>query len=168
MEEQNAARAYISTVIPRVGEQGFDCTQDVAYGDETFLCVARRARFELGKFGFAETFFVFGEFSSVDTRALTEFSGKCFKYALSAKRVPLPRGLFESVFCYSVALVDRVDDAVASAVRSQAPARHWASAEIPVVYETESGALHYFEKTPVWGGAYYAGFRKTIQELLAT
>ena len=157
---------YLDAVIPSLSTAGFDCVRDVSYDHQTFPCVARRTRFELTKFGFAETFFVFGERSSLDTAALREFSRTCFRYALRTKRVPLPRGLFESVYCFCVALVERVDKATADAVRNETPTRHWASAEIPVVYETGSSTLHYFEKTPLWGAAYHAGFRKTIQELL--
>jgi hypothetical protein len=40
------------------------------------------------------------------------------------------------------------------------------SAEIPVVYDQTLGKLSYFEKTPVWGFAYYRGFRLKIRRLL--
>jgi hypothetical protein len=52
-------------------------------------------------------------------------------------------------------------------VREEAPPKHWAANEIPVVYDAATNRLHYFEKTPVWGAAYYKGFRKLIVELLA-
>ncbi len=41
------------------------------------------------------------------------------------------------------------------------------SAEIAVVFDPASRSLSYFEKTQIWGAAYFAGIRKTIQEMLA-
>lgn len=65
-----------------------------------------------------------------------------------------------------MAIARAVDERTLASVRSDAPPKHWASAEIPVVYDQGQGNLSYFEKTPVWGSAYYAGFRTEIQRLL--
>ena len=167
MEERDAAKGYLTSVIQRLRAQGFDCSENVGHGDQVFSCVGKRTRFELTKFGFSETFFVFAEFPSVDIGSLRQFSAKCFEYAKKEKSIPLPRGLFESVWCFSVALVDAIDAHTSEAVRNEAPAKHWASAEVPVVYDLKSRALYYFDKTPMWGAAYYAAFRKTVREMLA-
>ena len=37
---------------------------------------------------------------------------------------------------------------------------------MPIVYDETEGRLYYFEKTPIWGAAYYRGFRKKIRQLL--
>ena len=54
----------------------------------------------------------------------------------------------------------------AESVRNDAPPKHRAASEIPVVYDTTQRQLHYFEKTPMWGAAYYKGFRKQIGQFL--
>ena len=46
------------------------------------------------------------------------------------------------------------------------PPKHWASNEIPVVFDLADGNLCYLEKTPVWGAAYFAGFRREIENNL--
>jgi hypothetical protein len=38
---------------------------------------------------------------------------------------------------------------------------------MPVVYDAQRDRLFYFEKTPIWGAAYYRGLRKQITDLLA-
>ncbi len=158
---------YLSSVTRRLKTEGFDCTEEVSFGNSDFKCVAKRTKFKLSKFGFSETFFIFGEFSSLDTNSLKNFSSKCFQYAKEARSIRLPCGFFESVWCFSVAIVDSIDAATAEAVRNAAPTKHFGAAEIPVIYDCNSNTLYYFEKTPMWGAAYYAGFRKLIQKLLA-
>jgi hypothetical protein len=164
--EEDVLKGYLSKVIQRLVSAGFSCQENVAHDGSLYRCVARRSRFELTKAGFAETFFLFAELPSLSVDSLRRFSANCFAYAKKTKKIPLPCGLFESVFCFPVAIVDGVDAAVAESVRAKAPPKHWASFEMPVVYDLRSNALHYFEKTPAWGAAYYASTRKTIQELL--
>jgi hypothetical protein len=166
MEERDAGKGYLTSAIQRLRAEEFNCSENVAYGDHVFSWVARRTRFELTKSGFSETFFVFAELPSVDTSSLRQFSAKCLRCAKKMRIIPLPCGLFESVWCFSVALVDGIDADTSEVVRNETPPRHWASAEIPVVYDLKSRILYYFEKTPIWGAAYYARFRKTIREML--
>ena len=166
MEERDTVQGFLSSAIGRLSEGGFTATRDVSFEGEVFLCAARRTKFELTKFGYSETFFVFAEFSTLGFDELEAFSGRGFRYALGARTNPLPRGFFASVFCFPVALVHSVGADTAQTVRNNLPVKHWSAAEVPVVYDLTSGALHYFEKTPMWGAAYYNGFRRTIQQML--
>ena len=118
------------------------------------------------KFGNVETFFVFGEVPTPDVASIQAFSATAFQYAKAAKSFPLPCGLFEAVISYAVAIVPSLDDATAAAIRATAPKKHWAAFEVPVVCDASRGALCYFEKTPVWGAAYYRGFRAQIEKFL--
>lgn len=167
MELQERAEAYLAGVVRCLRDEGFGCRENVRHGDYVFRWVAKRTRLELAKFGFSETFFAFAGFDSLDLDSLRAFSANCYRYATKARSISLPRGILESVWCFPVALVDRVDAAVSEAVRNEAPPRHWSSAEMPVIHDVSSGTLHYFEKTPVWGAAYYGGFRKQIGKFLA-
>ncbi len=167
MTEKNAAESYLERVTERLKAAGYDCLTDVTHNDQIFACAAKRTRFELTKFRFSETFFTFAEFPALTVDGLRAYSSQSFEYALRSRSIPLPRGFFESVFCFPVALVADVATATSDAVRNNAPTRHWGSAEVPVVYDLNSGTLHYFEKTPIWGAAYYAGIRKTIEQMLS-
>jgi hypothetical protein len=70
------------------------------------------------------------------------------------------------VWCYAVALTAGLEEETVRDIEEQTPTKHWAAAEIPVVFDTEKNALVFFEKTPLWGAAYYAGFRRTILQYL--
>jgi hypothetical protein len=150
----------------RLASTGFVVLENVPFDSKSFSVVARRTRFELTKFGFSENFFIFGEFDRLTTEDFRAFSADAYRYAKQHKTVPLPCGLFESVWSYAVAIAKAVDERTVNSVRSDTPPKHWASAEIPVVYDLAQRKLFYFEKTPIWGAAYYAGFRKQIQRLL--
>lgn len=166
-QTKNSIEEYVATVKERLEFDGFNCQESVAYQDYTLRCVAKKTRFELTKFGYSETFFCFAEIPSPTINNLQKFSSDCFKYAKEFRSIPLPCGLFESVWCFSVAIVDGIEMPVSLALRNEAPPKHWAAAEIPVVYDLSSNSLCYFQKTPVWGAAYYSGFRKMIELFLA-
>jgi hypothetical protein len=158
--------AWLNSARNNLSAGGFVILDDVSYDGRAFPLVARRTRFELTKFGFSESFFVFCEFDRLTTAEVREFSADAYRYAKQHKTIPLPCGLFESVWCYAIALAEAVDEATLDSIRSETPPKHWASAEIPVIYDQARHRLFYFEKTPLWGSAYYAGFRKQILKLL--
>jgi hypothetical protein len=158
--------SWLTATRGRLASAGFLLHEDVPFEGRTFPLVGRRTRFELTKFGFSESFFVFGEFDRLTNEALRQFSRDAFRFAKQQRVIPLPCGLFESVWCYAVAISKAVDEQTLTSVRFETPPRHWASGEIPIVYDETEGKLSYFEKTPIWGAAYYRGFRKTIRQLL--
>jgi hypothetical protein len=158
--------AWLNAARNNLSAAGFVISDDVSHDERSFSIVARRSRFEVTKFGFSETFFIFSEFDRLRIRDIREFSEDAYHYAMGHKTIPLPCGLFESVWSYAVALAKSVDEQVLDSIRSETPPKHWASAEIPVVYDQSRRKLYYFEKTPLWGSAYYAGFRKQIVRLL--
>jgi hypothetical protein len=88
--------------------------------------------------------------------------------ALRSKTTSLPCGLFESVWCFVVAITANLDPPVAQSIRFNAPPKHWSSGELSVAFDAVTGHLSYFEQTPIWGAAYYAWFRKQIQRYLPT
>jgi hypothetical protein len=147
----------------RLDGAGFSWTD----GAEGFRAVATRSSLQLTKFGFWETFFVFREFERLDRGSMQAFVRDAVQYAFANRSVKLPRGLFAGVATFGVALAETADDEAIRAVRSETPPKHWAANEIPVVYDRGARRIHYFEKTPVWGAAYFKGFRRQIEELLA-
>ena len=157
---------WLQNIRGRLSAASFVLSDDVHFGEATFKMIARRSRFELTKFGFSETFFIFTEFDSLNAPALRAFSSKAFQCAKKIRKIGLPCGLFESVWCYAVAIAPVVDDEIWNAVRNESPSKHWAAAEIPVVYDSTHKKLGYFEKTPIWGAAYYKTFRATIERFL--
>jgi hypothetical protein len=157
---------WLTAARGRLASASFVLLEDVPFEGRTFRLIARRTRFELTKFGFSESFFVFGQFDRLTNEALRQFSADAFRFAKKTRVIPLPCGLFESVFCYAVAITKAVDEPTLTSVRFDTPPKHWAAAEIPVVYDRTQGKLSCFEKTPLWGSAYYRGFRKQIRQFL--
>ena len=137
------------------------------YQPQGYKYAVRRTRFEISKLGMAETFFTFAEIPNLTTDVLRQFSNASHQFAVANKKVPLPSGLFESVFCYAVAITADLNPQIAEAVRTAEPIKRWSAFEMTVVCDLASGELYYFEKTPVWGAAYYAGFRREIQANLS-
>lgn len=163
----NSAENWLTNAIQRLSRDGFSISRNAEFMGQKFETVAHRSRFELTKFGNSETFFVFGELLNIDANSVRKFSSQAFQYAKKSRRCPLPCGVGESVYCFAVCMARDVDQATAEDVRNTTPTKHWAAAEIPVVYDCSQSKLCYFEKTPVWGSFYYAGFRTQIEKYLA-
>jgi len=169
----SSADDYLSVITQRLMANGFVINNNVIYKNQTFDCVAKRIMYEIDKFGFIATFFIFARFSSLDIGLLKDYSRKSFKYAERASGIPLaggiplPRGFFFGIICYSIAIVDDVDTYISETIRKKAPPKHFAAFEIPVIYNLASGALYYYEVSPYWGNWYHNQIRQTIKNMLA-
>jgi len=153
-------------VATRLQSDAFVPMQPQSYQPAGFKFAVRRTRFEIAKFGMAETFFIFADIPELTPQAMTGFSNAAFQLAMRSKTVPLPCGLFESVWSFGVAITSNLHPQMAEWIRNTTPPKHWSAGEIPVVFDASTGYLCYFEKTPMWGAAYYAGFRSQIQKYL--
>ncbi len=153
-------------ICSRLAPDGFELFHNVQAANGVFRLVARRSRFELSKFGIHEVFFVFADVYNPDPNTMSGYSAAAFAQALSMKKTSIPRGLAAAITCFSVAITDTAGPEVVNSVRNNAPSKHWAAFEIPLLWSPATGQVCYFEKTPVWGAAYYLGFRKLIQKYL--
>lgn len=167
MNESSPAQTWLRTVLQRLSSDGFSVSYNVSFAGQVFMAVAHRSRFEVTKFGNSETFFVFGNLQTCETDSVRRFSSLAFKYAKESKSFPLPCCLFEGVYCFAVCVVEALDESTADSVRSVVPPKHLGAVEIPVVYDRSQRKLRFFEKTPLWGAAYYKGFRNQIGKYLA-
>lgn len=173
-EKQDTAEAYLARVTQRLKNDGFAIEENITYMEQSFDCVAKRTRFEIDKYCFVATSYLFARLSAPDISSLRDFSAESFKYALRTSGIiPIaggirwPRGLYLGVWCYPVAIVDDIDEETSEALRNQAPPKHFIASEMPVVYSLASGTLHYCEITPMWGGLYYDQMRLIINIMLA-
>jgi len=161
-------KSYLSKVIQRLRNEGFDCYENVTHSDYFFKFVAKKSNFKW-ILGNAEAFFVFGEFSSIDTHSLREFSTNCIEYA---KKTRSSSPLTTIIVSFPVAIVNSIDRATSEFIRNEAGHFHQALfsggvMEMPVVYVLNSDTLYYFEKTPFYGWAAWGRLRETIKRLLA-
>jgi hypothetical protein len=156
----------LTVACRRLESDGFSILENVSYAGKTYPVVARRSRFELSKFGFSESFFIFREFESLTKRQLWDFSDDAYSYAKQHKTIPLPCGVFESVWSYAIAIAQSADEEALTSVECDSPPKHWSSAEIPAVYDLSREKVYYFKQTPMWGAVYYDGFRRQVLQIL--
>jgi hypothetical protein len=161
MNELARTDYWLQTALQRLTADGFTIRQQ-----NYFKVVAHRSRFELSKFGNAETYFIFVDFDYLDANAIRRFSADAFNYAVQTKSSSLPCGLFESVWSFAVGIARHTDEMTAQIIRTEAPPSHWSAGEMRVAYDVQRHQLYYYEQTPVWGAAYYAGFRRQILKYL--
>ena len=167
MQERHEVTKYLSMVTQRLRANGFNITENVTYKSQTFRYVAKRTRFQLEYYGFAEFFFIFYQSQSIDRASLKNFSAKAFNYSKKFRSIPLPRGLFAGVICFPVAIVDSIDSTAAEVLRSEDPPTHWAAIEMPVVYDLGAKQLHYSHRTPYRGSLYWDSLRAMIMTMLS-
>jgi hypothetical protein len=160
------SNAWLQFVSPKLAAGSFAPLAPEIYQPQNFKYAVRRSRFELSKFGMAETFFVFAEIPNLTPSVLLQFSTAAFEFANRNKSVPLPNGFFVALFCYAVAITENLPAETLAFIKDTAPIKHWSAFEMPVAIDLTNGNLAYFEKTPVWGAAYYAGFRREIERNL--
>jgi len=158
--------AWLQKVMSRLQAGGYVPLMPSASG-YPFAVAARKSRFEVTKFSFVETFFVFVELPTITPEIVKQFSTDAFCYALANVTCGLPCGLGEAVICYAVAIVPSLDERTASAVRQSAPPRHVAAFQMPVVYDMSRQNILFYEHTPLWGALYYPGLRKQIKRFLS-
>ena len=158
--------SWLQYVSQKLAANSYQQLPPGTYKQQQFRYAVRRSGFEISKFGNAEYFFTFADISNLDPQVIQQYSGSAFKFAMANKSFPLPCGFFEAVFCFAVAITENVRPQLAQYVADTAPVKHWSAFEMPVVFDLANGQLHHFQKTPVWGAAYYAGFRREIQSNL--
>jgi hypothetical protein len=77
----------------------------------------------------------------------------------------IPRGMQKGTATVVVFLADEVDAGLADRVRADRQKGAFAKFFFPVIVDLGTSRAHYFEKTPVVGGVYYAKFRHLAQRL---
>jgi hypothetical protein len=158
---------WLQNVSQKLAANGYSPLNAQAYQPQGFKYSAGRSRFELSKFGMAESFFTFAEIPNLTKEILMHYSTTAFKFVNTQKKVGLPNGLFVATFSYAVVITANLDSQLAQYVKAADLIKHWSAFEMPIVFDLSDGSLNYFEKTPLWGAAYYSGFRKEIQKNLS-
>ena len=165
--DQCNAEGYLSRITERLKKKGFVVNRNVLYNNQVFEYVARKTKFEIERFGFSTTIFIFGRFTTPDMPLLTDFSVKSFKYAKKTSGIHPPYGLLYVLVCFPVAIADSIDIYTAEAIRKKEPPKHWAAFEKLAVFSLEHRMLYYSEASPTWGSMYHDRDRQTINEMLA-
>jgi len=159
--------AFLNRVSQKLASNGFMPMDQRLYQPVGFKWASRRSGFEISKFGMHDSTFIFCEIPALDPAKMSGFSNAAFSFANSNKSVGLPNGFFMSVSCFPVAITSNADPQLMQIVKGTTPTKHFGGFEMPVVFDTTTGALAYYEGTPLWGAAYFSGFRKVVVNNLA-
>ena len=158
---------YFPKVIERLKQYGYHIGNNITYENQNFEYVAKLTRFEIERFAFCTTFFLFAKFSTPNFSTLKEYSAKSFSYSLKSSGIHPLHVIFYNILTIPVALVNSIDDRTVRLIRKQEPPRHWKAFEKIVVFSLESKTLYYCENTYAWGYIYYELDRNIIKELLS-
>jgi len=157
--------SLVEQIQKNLQTKGYGIQENVVYGDFKYQIVGHLSKFELSKFGISDYFFTVGYLKDVTLANIRAFSNQSYGYAGSHRSNTLPPGLFGGFWAFSIILVDQLPDSVRQAIESDCPPKHWSSFEFPIVVETSTKKVTYFQGTPTWGMAYYAGFRTLASEV---
>jgi hypothetical protein len=154
---------FLATLDARLAQRGFRPCRRQLPELNADRCLRRR-RLSLAKFGFVDTFAVVKRFEGPPgTQEFAAFSALAFRCGM-ANKIWLPRGFGGTAIVYPLAVVRHLTAELRDFVAQHAP-KHWASFEFPAVLELSTGQLRCFDRTPMWGGAYYRGFRNEVRKL---
>lgn len=128
--------------------------------------VSTKSQFKASKFGKVDSYACIkymGEGATGDEMKI--FSTKMFELA-NRHRTGMPLGFGAMMVVYPLMVVETISNELAAFIRTYVP-KHFAAAEFPAVYDLSTGYLYFYEGTPVWGYAYYNGYRREVFDLFS-
>ncbi len=126
--------------------------------------IYKRSRFETIKFGTVDTYcFVKCSLENAAGDLLGSYSSQSFEFA-AKHRTGRPLGMGAMLIVYPLLITKNISQELYTYLKNYCP-KHMAAAEFPSVLDVATGYLYYYELTPVWGSAYYNGYRKESYSL---
>lgn len=124
----------------------------------------KRSRFEAAKFGKADAYccvkYASGNATGAELQAYsTKMFDMCYKHRTGA-----PLGFGANLVVYPMLIVDNISRELAEFIKHYCP-KHFGGAEFPSVLDFSTQYVYFYEQTPVWGYAYYSGYRRDSYQL---
>jgi len=159
--------SFLNELSEGFSRRGFSVKRGVRLDPYLLDIVAVASAYEVSKFGKMTRFITVSAMDNVDTSDLVkDFSSHATKFSLDNRDSLLPRGLGGSLISIPTIVSEGFSEEIKNWMgRNRAP-RHWAAFEFPVLISTVDRQVYYYKKTPLWGAAYYGGFRKFVEEVL--
>ena len=183
-QNRQAVSDYLKVTLGKLRQYGcLSIQEDINQGSQTFRYAARIEDFELPFKPVnmrGEAFFVFSEFSSVEMQPLRQYSGQALKWARTQiSSAAAGRAAYNfrmpAHFCFAVALVDEIDEAMRQAMQTVNPLDHsldfmWY--EVPIIYELNQKRLYFYDQpASFWekfkGEVVWKPLRDKIRQLLS-
>ncbi len=157
---------YLDMLSQRLAGYGFSVWRSVPMGPQTLDLLAAGRRVELSKFGEMARVITVARVDPASPDSVAAYSATVAKHALEGGFASLPRGLGGSVLCVPAVVADAFDETTKGWVTTHLAPKHFAAFEFPALVSLAEGRVLYCRKTPIWGAAYYRGFRKFVDEAL--
>ncbi|NWF58968.1 MAG: hypothetical protein HXY43_06580 [Fischerella sp.] len=182
-KNRKSLNEYLDVTVTNLKQKfGFSDIKNNIYDEQALNLVARKTKFDMS-IGFipmrGEAFVIFAELEQTNADYLRDFSTRCLKYAKAKTSLSdVGEAIYDCKFptnlCFTVALVDELDENTKKAVKTINPLKHsvdflWY--EIPIVYELNKKQLYFYEKPSDWtdhftGEVAWKPIRKIIHEAL--
>jgi hypothetical protein len=157
--------SYLEGLAQKLSIYGFTVKRDVKVGPYHLDVVAAKSAWEITKFGQMTRFVLASALEAVDFGTVQDFSSRSTKFALDNRDSLLPRGLGGSLLAIPVIVSDDFNEGLKEWMGKTLAEKHWAAFEFPVLISLKDRQTYYCTKTPIWGRAYYRGFRKFVEQL---
>lgn len=164
--DQEKYQEYISQVLVQLRSRDFKLNSAIDYKQHIFNVVAKKTQFQIERGGYVITFFIFSQFVASSFELLQKYSASCFSYCRENSGIHPPRGVFFSLVCFPVAIVDKIDTTEIETLQHHEPPKHWAASEMLAVYDMTKREIYCYQETPYWGSLYYDDLRQTINKIL--
>ncbi|MEM6686893.1 MAG: hypothetical protein AAF617_14000 [Bacteroidota bacterium] len=112
------------------------------------------------------TFYIAYDFkdASITEKTIASVMKQAFDYS-SKNYKGWPRGFQSAVGVVSILLSENVTEEAKLYCKKLKSGKKWAGFAIPVVIDTTTKEVYFFDKKPMWGRIYFPYFQRMIQEL---
>ncbi len=121
--------------------------------------VFKRSRVEAIKFGKVDFYICTKNIPDAAPESVQEFSSKMFNLA-NRHRSGAPLGFGATIQVFPLIITENITNELANFIKSVYCPKHFAASEFPSVIDLNTGYVYFYQTTPVWGYAYYGGYRR--------
>ena len=156
-------KTYLSDLEKSLQNDGYSTKRSITHGGYKIHLWAERGRWEASKFGKMSRSILVTSMKEVKPNAVMDYSAAAFDFALENRGSLMPRGMGGSLFAAPVVVTTKLKPEMKAWIQKTLAKKHWAAMEFPVLVSLNEKGLYYCKKTPMWGAAYYKGFREFIE-----
>jgi len=160
-------QTFLGLLERKLAGKGFGIKHDILISPYQVDLLAIKTSLEVSKFGKMSRTIAVTLLENVDIGTIQSFSMASTKYALDNRDSLLPRGFGGSLLSTPVIVSDDFHIDIKLWMERTLAEKHWAAFEFPVIISLKDKKIYYCKKTPIWGAAYYKGFRKFVEENLS-
>lgn len=121
--------------------------------------VYKRSRVEATKFGNVDFYICAKYIPEVTSQLACDYSAKMFSLA-NRHRTGMPLGFGAMMQVFPLIITENLSGETANFIKSYYCPKHFAAIEFPSIIDVNSGYVYYYATTPLWGYAYYGGYRR--------